>query len=142
MPRRAIKGSAGYIFHVMNRGVQRRRLFDSPADYEAFMTCLTEVQQRIPLRLFSYCVMPNHFHLVVWPTADGELANFMRILTGTHSKRWHAFRGTSGTGAVYQGRYKAFPIQTDPHFLTVCRYVERNPIRAGLSATAASWPWS
>jgi putative transposase len=86
--------------------------------------------------------MPNHFHLVAWPGQDGQLAEFMRLMTGTHSKRWHAFRRTAGTGAVYQSRYKAFPIQTDRHFLTVCRYVERNPQRAGLVKRAEDWPWS
>jgi putative transposase len=86
--------------------------------------------------------MPNHFHLVLWPQADGDLSRFMFWLTTTHSMRWHVWRGTSGTGHVYQGRFKAFPIQGDVHFLNACRYVERNALRAGLVGRAELWPWS
>jgi len=118
------------------------RLFETAADYAAFFETMVEARQRIALAFFAYCLMPTHFHFVVEPSQDDQLSQFMRFLTGTHSKRWNAFRGSTGTGAVYQGRYKAFPIQTDRHFLTVCRYVERNPIRAGLASRAESWPWS
>ncbi len=86
--------------------------------------------------------MPNHFHMVVWPTEDAQLADFMHLMTCTHGRRWHVWRETVGNGAVYQSRYKAFPVQSDRHFLTVCRYVERNPLRAGLVGRAEDWPWS
>ena len=86
--------------------------------------------------------MPNHFHLVVEPTVDGQLSVFMQLLLGTHALRWNVFRKRSGQGAVYQGRFKAFPVQDDRHFLTVCRYVERNPVRAGLVSRPESWAWS
>ena len=126
----------------MNRGVRRLRLFDGVGDYLAFLRTLAEAQQQIELRVLAYCVMPNHFHLVVWPHEDGVLPRFMRLFTGTHGKRWHGWRKSTGTGSVYQGRYRAFPVQTDDHFLTVCRYVERNPLRAGLVRRAEDWPWS
>jgi putative transposase len=86
--------------------------------------------------------MPNHFHLVAWPTRGTDLSAFMMWALGTHSKRWHQFRGSGGTGAVYQNRFKAFPVGSDRHFLTVCRYVERNPLRARLVNRAERWPWS
>ena len=86
--------------------------------------------------------MPNHWHMVFWPRADGELTAFVRWLTHTHTMRWHAHYHTAGTGHLYQGRFKSFPVQSDEHFLTVCRYVERNPVRAGLVAQPRSWPWS
>lgn len=130
------------MFHVLNRGVRRLRLFDDPGDYRAFLKVIHEAQERIPMRCLAYCLMPNHFHLVLWPKADGELASFMAWLTTTHSKRWHSWRGTTGTGHVYQGRYKAFPVSSDTHFLRVCRYVERNALRAGLVERAEDWPWS
>jgi len=142
MPRRFQAGTAGMVFHVLNRGVRRMRLFEAPADYDAFCGTMAEARGRVPLRLLAFCLMPNHFHLVASPNEDGQLAEFMRLLTGTHSKRWNAWRGTTGTGAVYQGRYKAFPIQNGNHFLTVCRYVERNPLRAGLTLRAEGWRWS
>jgi putative transposase len=126
----------------VNRAVRRARLFDHASDYRAFTKVMAEAQSRVPLRLLSYCVMPNHFHLVAWPSSDEELSDFMHWFTGTHSKRWHAYRGTSGTGSVYQGPFKAFPVQTDRHFLTVCRYVEQNPLRARLVERAQDWVWS
>ena len=83
--------------------------------------------------------MPNHWHMVVRPREDRDLSEFMRWLTVTHTQRWHAHHHTSGTGHLYQGRYKSFPVQEDPHFLIVCRYVERNALRAGLAARAQQW---
>jgi putative transposase len=85
--------------------------------------------------------MPNHWHLVLWPEEDGQLGIFMHRLTNTHVRRWHAHRQSAGRGHLYQGTYKSFPVQTDAHFLTVCRYVERNPLRARLVARAEEWRW-
>jgi putative transposase len=86
--------------------------------------------------------MPNHWHLVLWPQKDGELSEFMRWLTVTHTQRWHAHYHSQGTGPLYQGRFKSFPIAEDFHLLTVLRYVERNPLRAGLVRSAGHWQWS
>ena len=130
------------MFHVLNRGVRRLRLFDEPADYRAFLKVFREAQARIPMRCLAYCLMPNHFHLVLCPGTDTALSAFMAWLTTTHSKRWHAHRLSAGTGHVYQGRFKAFPVSSGIHFLRLCRYVERNALRAGLVAHAEDWPWS
>jgi putative transposase len=135
-------GSSGLVFHALNRGVRRLRLFDSQGDYAACLAVLAEAHQRIPVRLLAYCLMPNHFHLVVWPSEDGQLSKFMQWFTATHSKRWHNCQQTTGTGSVYQGRFKAIPVQGDGHFLTLCRYVERNALNAGLVTRAEDWPWS
>ncbi|HEV3121396.1 MAG TPA: transposase, partial [Isosphaeraceae bacterium] len=117
-------------------------LFDKPADYEAFQRVIEEAVERTKVRLLSYCVMPTHWHLLVWPRRDGELSDVMRWLTVTHAQRWHAQRQTSGTGPIYQGRFKSFPVQSNEHFLTVARYVERNAVRAKLVARAEDWRWS
>ena len=85
--------------------------------------------------------MPNHWHLVLWSSEDGELSTFMRLLTLTHTQRWHAHHHTAGTGHVYQGRFKSFVVQSDEYFLTVCRYVERNALRANLVKRAEDWRW-
>ena len=85
--------------------------------------------------------MPSHWHLVVWPREDGELSRFTGWLTLTHTQRWHAHRHSTGSGHVYQGRFKSFPLQDDEHFFTVCRYVERNAMRAGLVERAEDWRW-
>jgi putative transposase len=130
------------VFHVLNRAVGRSRMFRSDRDYAAFEKVIEQVHARLPTRVLSYCLMPNHWHLVLWPREDGELSEFMRLLTVTHTQRWHAHHHTAGTGPLYQGRFKSFPIQTDEHLLTVCRYVERNPLRASLVERAQQWPWS
>ena len=93
------------------------------------------------MRVLAYCFMPNHFHLLLWPRGDGDLSQFMQWLTLTHTQRWHAHHHTAGSGHLYQGRFKSFPVQSDDHFLTVCRYVERNALRAGLAVRAEDWRW-
>jgi putative transposase len=142
MPRRPRFSSAGYVFHVLNRGAGRQRLFETEHDYDAFVTLLEQARQIVPMRLLSFCVMPNHWHLVLWPEANNALSEYLRWLTATHSQRWHAFHQTAGTGPVYQGRFKSFPIEEDDHFLAVCRYVERNALRANLVQRAELWKWS
>jgi putative transposase len=117
-------------------------LFRSRGDFESFQRCLVQTLQTIPMRLLAFCVMPNHWHLVLWPQRDGDLARFMLRLTITHVRRWLIHRHQVGTGHVYQGRYKSFAIQDDVHLTTVCRYVERNPLRAKLVASARNWLWS
>ena len=142
MPRRPRRATGGFVFHVMNRGARRLPLFEADEDYRLFLNTLRDAQARVPLRLLSYVLMPNHWHLVVWPEHDEELSRFMAWATGTHSRRWHRHHGTVGTGTIYQGRYKAIPVKDDFHFLIVCRYVERNPIAAGLARRSTDWPWS
>jgi putative transposase len=117
-------------------------LFSKPEYYQAFETILEEVYQRAKIRILSYSVMPNHWHLLLWPRQDGELSEVMRWLTVTHTQRWHAHRRSAGTGPVYHGRFKSFPIQSDEHFLTVARYVERNAMRASQVKRAQDWRWS
>jgi putative transposase len=132
----------GYVYHVFNRAVGRATLFAKATDYEAFVRVLSEALDWVDIRLLAYCVMPNHWHLVVWPERDGDLSEFMRWLTLTHTQRWHAKHHTQGTGPLYQGRFKAFPVAKDEHCLRVLRYVERNPLRAGLARSARRWRWS
>src|SRR5450756_507831 len=106
MPRRARFRTGGYAFHVLNRGVGRQTLFSGEADYLAFQRVLQEARQHVPMRLLSFCVMPNHWHLVVWPNGDDDLSEYLRWLTVTHTQRSHAHHETSGTGPIYQGRFK------------------------------------
>lgn len=134
--------SADVIYHVLNRANGRQRLFDHDDDYAAFERVLAQACGRVSMRLLAYCVMPNHWHLVVWSRQDGDLSRFMNWLTLTHTQRWHQHRHTVGEGHVYQGRFKSFPVETSAYLLTLCRYVERNPVRAGLVARADQWRWS
>jgi putative transposase len=127
---------------VLNRANGRQRLFDDEGDYGAFERVLAQACERVSMRLLAYCVMPNHWHLVLWPRQDGDLSRFMSWLTLTHTQRWHQHRHTVGEGHVYQGRFKSFPVETSKYLLTVCRYVERNAVRAGLVERAEQWRWS
>ncbi|WP_406694353.1 transposase [Singulisphaera sp. Ch08] len=138
-PPRAAEG--GLIYHALNRANARLTIFGDDGDFEAFERVLAEAVTRYDMRLLAYCVMPNHFHLVLWPHADGDLSLFMRWLTMTHTQRWHAHRHSAGSGHLYQGRFKSFPVQGDDHLVTVCRYVERNALRAGLTTQAEQWRW-
>lgn len=131
----------GYIYHVLNRANARLTIFDGAPDYEAFEKVLLQAVERTKTRLLAYCVMPNHWHLVVWPRTDGELSRFVGWLTLTHTQRWHAHRHSAGAGHLYQGRFKSFPVQEDEHFYTLARYVERNALRADLTARAELWQW-
>ena len=142
MPRRKRERKAGLIFHVFNRAAKRAVLFDHAADYEAFEHLLEEAVTRIRVAIFSYCIMPNHWHFVLTPNADGALSRFMHWLETTHARRWQNVHGLAGLGAVYQGRFKGIPVGHDHHFWWVCRYVERNPLRAALVARAEDWRWS
>lgn len=116
-------------------------MFEKDEDYASFEKVLDEAHHKVAVRLLAYCLMPNHWHLVLWPHRDGDLSRYMQWLTTTHMRRWHAHRGTRGAGPVYQGRFKSFPVQEDLHFLVVCRYVERNPLRANRVARAEDWRW-
>jgi putative transposase len=142
MPRRPRLSTGGLAYHVLNRRVGRLPLFEKPGDYIAFEKILAEAHKRSGFRIAAYCLMPNHWHLLLWPRHDGELSEVMRWITVTHTQRWHAHRHTSGTGPVYQGRFKSFPVQTDEHVLTAARYVERNAVQAELVTRAEEWQWS
>jgi putative transposase len=139
MPRVA---PGGLPFHVLNRSVGRRTVFESAADYEAFIDNVAETLQTRRMRICGYCVMPNHWHMVLWPERDGDLSVFLQHLTNLHVKRWKRAHDEIGFGHLYQGRFKSFPIQTTDYFQAVVRYVERNPLRANLVARAEAWPWS
>ena len=140
MPRAPRADFGGLIFHVLNRANARAALFDDEAGYHSFTALLAEERARSGMRLLAWCLMPNHWHLVLWPRGDGDLGRFARRLTQRHTQAWHGRHGTRGQGHLYQGRYKAFLVQDDAHLVTACRYVERNPVRAGLVASAADWP--
>jgi putative transposase len=141
MPRRARVTPGGLAYHVLNRTVAGLPLFRKDADYEAFERIMIEAHERHPLRILAWCLMRNHWHFVVWPREEGEVTDYFRWLAHTHAMRWHVAHNTVGRGHLYQGRFKSFPIQEDGHLLTVCRYVERNALKAGVVRRAEDWRW-
>jgi len=142
MPRPRRFAPGGMTFHVLNRSVGRRTLFASASDYVCFIDAIAEALHTRPMRICSYCVMPNHWHMVLWPERDGDLSDFVQHVTNVHVKRWKFAHDEIGYGHLYQGRFKSFPVQTESYFYSVVRYVERNPLRANLVARAENWPWS
>lgn len=140
MGRTARASKGGICYHVLNRGNARGDVFHKPGDFQAFVDLLGGAVEKAPTEIFGFCVMTNHFHLVVRPKLDGGLSRFMQWLLTSHVRRYHRHYG--GSGHVWQGRFKAFAIQQDEHLLTVLRYVERNPVRAGLVERAENWHWS
>ena len=141
MPRRARIAPGELVYHTLNRANGRAELFSKPEDYLAFERIMVAAMRRFPIRLLAYCLMPNHWHMVLWPRKDSEVTAFLRWLTLTHSQRLHAHRHTTGYGHIYQGRFKSFPIEQDQSLLNVLRYAERNALRANLVDQAQDWRW-
>jgi putative transposase len=130
------------VYHVLNRANRRAQIFHRPRDYEAFLKVLAEGLERVPCRVLGLCLMPNHWHLVLWPHGDGDLSRLMAWISNTHVKRYRQHYHDRIGGHLYQGRFRSFPVQEDVHLLTVLRYVEANPLRARLAEHAGQWPWS
>jgi putative transposase len=142
MARRPRMAPAGFVYHVLNRAAGRLILFETSADYSSFERLLAAGQRRIGMRIIAYCLMRNHWHLLLWPERDGEVTAYMHWVTTVHARRWAIAHDAVGRGAVYQSRFKAIPIQSDDHLLTAWRYIERNPLRASLVTRAEQWTWS
>jgi putative transposase len=140
MPRTARASVGDYCYHVINRGNARTEVFHAEGDYQAFLDLLCQASARLPMRILAYCLMPNHFHLAIWPYRDGDLSRWMQWLLTAHVRRYHRWHESSGH--VWQGRFKAFPIEQDDHLLTVLQYIEQNPVRAQLVLRAEEWRWS
>jgi len=139
MPRANRTDIGGYCYHIINRANARLPIFFKEEDYVLFEKVLEEAKEKYSMQVLAYCLMPNHFHLVLLPENDGDLGRFMQWLTLTHTQRWHQKNNTKGSGHLYQGRYKSFIIEKDSHLLAVLRYVERNALRAKLVKKAETW---
>jgi putative transposase len=133
---------ANYYYHVINRANARLPIFFLEYDYELFESLLFQSIQKFDVELVAYCIMPNHFHLLIRPLVDGEIGRCMQWLTLTHTQRWHSLNRTAGTGHLYQGRYKSFLVESGEYLATLIRYIERNPVRARLVEDAGNWEYS
>ena len=143
MPRTDRVDSGDEIYHVINRANARAKIFYQDADFLLFEGLLKSAKEEVvDVRILSYCIMSNHWHLVLYPKKDGDMSQFMRWLQVTHTRRWHVEKKSIGSGHLYQGRYKSFPVEADTYLLSLLRYVERNPLRAKMVQKAEDWRWS
>lgn len=142
MPRQRRVYPEGLAFHVFNRGNKRGRIFLGPADYDNFLDAMAKAAEQTEMRVLAFCLMTNHWHLVLWPRTAPDMSAYMQKLMNRHLRVYQRRHGTAGTGHVYQGRFKSVPIEDERQLLTVCRYVNANPVRAGLVDRAEAWPWS
>jgi putative transposase len=129
-------------YHVINRSNGRVQIFSTPQEYAHFESLLLEGVELIGMRILAYIIMPNHWHLVLFPQKDRDMSEFMRWITTTHVRQRRTKTKTVGSGHLYQGAYKSFPIEEDKHLIDVIRYVEQNPVRANLVPRAQDWRWS
>ena len=141
MPRRNRHTLSGVAFHVMNRAVRGTTLFHTHRDFDAFAAILCDGLKRTPVDIVSYQVMENHWHFVMICERIADLSKLMHWFQGTHANKWAGAHNARGRGYVYQGRFRAVPVQTNHSLVRVCRYVERNALRKNLVSAAEDWPW-
>ncbi|HMO14567.1 MAG TPA: transposase [Pirellulaceae bacterium] len=137
MPRTSRASRVGFVYHVLNRGNGLCDVFHQDDDFAAFVNLVREANEKVSMRLTGFCLMTNHFHLLLWPHGDGDLSQWMQWPMTSHVRRYH--RHYKGSGHVWQGRFKAFPVQSDDHYLTVLSYVERSQLRANMVERSQDW---
>ena len=142
MPRTNRVAVGDTIYHALNRANGRQTIFSNDAEYQHFVDLLCDASDMIAMRILAYCIMPNHWHLVLYPRQDGDMGEYLRLVTTTHVRHRRVQTKTVGHGHLYQGTYKSFPVETDTYLVQLIRYVEQNPLRAKLVNRAEEWHWS
>jgi putative transposase len=152
MPRKPRVLEEDIVYHVYNRRTDCQLLFPTPRGFDDFLHLMEEGRKRYHVRICAYSVMETHWHQSIWVrrtnpatrVTDGatDVANYLRWLSASHAIRFRIVSDTRGHGHVYQDRYKSKPVITEDHYLTLVRYIERNPLVAGLVDRAELWPWS
>jgi putative transposase len=139
MPRPLRPIDDGLIYHVINRGNNRQDVFRKRDDFEAFLRAVADLKERKPFACYGYCLMRNHIHLLLRPKGT-TISRIVQSLLVSHTQRYHKHYRSGGH--VWQGRFKSPVIQSDEHLLAVLRYIEANPLRAGLVERAEDYPWT
>jgi putative transposase len=132
--------AAGYPHHVIQRGNNRQAIFADTADYQRYLQLLQEISSGHSVAVHAYVLMTNHVHLLVTPEAEGGLSRFMQAL-GRRYVRWFNDRHQR-TGTLWEGRFRSTVIAADRYLLACMRYIELNPVRAGLASGPADYRWS
>lgn len=142
MPRKARKLPPGSVAHCVNRGNDKRLLFERAEEFEDFLQLVAWAKGKCPVRILAYCIMSNHWHFVFWSEVEGDVSLFLHRLTTTHAVSWRKRTHTVGFGHVYQNRFKHFQVFTERNYYNLLRYVEQNPRRAHLVRHCKDWRWS
>jgi len=145
MPRKPRVLEPGFVYHVFNRRTDRQLLFASSRGYDDFIHLMERGRDRYDIAICMYCVMDTHWHQGVWVRDECDavaVTKYFRWLSACHAIRFRAVSGTRGDGHVYQDRYKSKPVSTEAHYLILNRYIEANPVEAGMVDRAERWPWS
>ena len=132
----------GSVVHCVNRGNDRRLLFERAPDYEDFLRMVAWAKGKCPVRILAYCIMSNHWHFLFWVLKEGDVSRFLHRLTSTHAISWRRRTKTVGDGHVYKDRFHDSKIFTDRYYYNALRYIEQNPLRANLVHASANWRWS
>jgi len=140
MPRRARFCPAGYPAHLIQRGNNRQAIFTCDADLAAYANWLAEGAERFEVSIHGWVFMTNHVHLLATPTSDRGLSQLMQSLGRLYVRRFNYIYSRSGT--LFEGRFKTCIVQEEQYFLTCLRYIELNPVRAGLVKNPADYHWS
>lgn len=140
MPRKPRQFIAGGIYHVFNRGNNRQRLFEAKGDFFHFLNLMRRAKTRYPVCIFHYCLMNNHFHLLVQCEEDDALPKYMHWLQIGYARYFHKINGT--TGHVFEERFRCLRIAVESYYLQCGRYIERNPVKACIVKTAETYPYS
>jgi putative transposase len=140
MPRSARGLVGNSYYHVINRGNGQQRIFHKDSDFAVLISLFEDAREKYSVKVYAYCLMPDHFHLLVKPAIAGDLSRWMQWLMTSHVRRYHRRYGTSGH--IWQGRFKCFIVKEDEHLLAVTRYIEGNPVRSGMVESALEWRWS
>lgn len=127
--------------HIVQRGHSRQEIFSGPEDYQAYLSDLKEKCGELNVRVYAYCLMTNHVHLLLMPSHDTSgLAKVMQEIARRATRRWNQRWNRSGT--LWESRYKSSVVQTDTYLLACCRYIELNPVRARMVGLPTEYRWS
>jgi len=140
MPKRKLVAATGQYYHIFNRGALKGLLFYTPAMYHLFLSMIQVFAERFHISIIAVCIMPNHFHLLVYVEEEGRVDEFMRLLCGSYSRRVN-FQ-LKRTGTIYEGRYHIKRVTSDGYFECLCRYIHLNPVKAALVDHPANWDYS
>ncbi len=127
------------LYHVTSRGDRREDIYDDETDRQIFLTIFAESIERFNWLCYAYCLMDNHYHLLV-QTPDANLSKGMRQLNGVYTQAYNRRHGK--TGHLFQGRYKAILVDADTYLLELSRYIVLNPVKVGMVKQVGEWPWS